>query len=124
MGKLAGKIAVITGGATGIGFGAAQRFIEEGAHVYLFGRRQDALDAAVEKLGPNARAVRGSVAEAADLDRLYETIRSEHGRVDIVFANAGTGSFVPLGDISLDHYVQTFDVNVKGVILTVQKACR
>jgi NAD(P)-dependent dehydrogenase (short-subunit alcohol dehydrogenase family) len=122
MGKLAGKIAVITGGATGIGFGAAQRFIEEGAHVYLFGRRQDALDAAVEKLGPNARAVRGSVAEAADLDRLYETIRSEHERVDIVFANAGTGSFVPLGDISLDHYVQTFDVNVKGVLLTVQKA--
>lgn len=122
MGKLEGKVAIVTGGGTGIGLGAARRFVEEGAYVYLFGRRQEALDAAIESLGPKARAVRGSVTEAADLDRLYEIVKSERGRVDIVFANAGTGSFAPLGEISIDQYERTFDVNVKGVILTVQKA--
>lgn len=122
MSRLQGKTAVITGGGTGIGLGAARRFIEEGAFVYLFGRRQEQLDAAVAQLGPQARAVRGSVTEAADLDRLYETVKAERGGLDILFANAGTGAFAPLGEITLEHYDAIFDVNVKGTIFTVQKA--
>src|SRR5450432_1821127 len=92
MGKLEGKVAVITGGATGIGRAAAKRFIEEGAFVFIFGRRQEALDAAVADLGPNARAVKGSVSDLADLDRLYAAVKAERGTLDIVFANAGAGS--------------------------------
>src|SRR5471032_2727352 len=92
MGKLEGKVAVITGGATGIGLAAAKRFIEEGAFVFIFGRRQEALDAAVADLGPNARAVKGSVSDEADLDRLYAAVKAERGTLDIVFANAGAGS--------------------------------
>ncbi|MBI1683078.1 SDR family NAD(P)-dependent oxidoreductase [Caulobacter hibisci] len=122
MSRLQGKTAVITGGATGIGLGAAKRFIEEGAFVYLFGRRQEQLDAAVAELGPNARAVQGSVTDLADLDRLYETVKAERGGLDILLANAGTGSFVPLGEITPQHYDQIFDVNVKGLVFTVQKA--
>lgn len=122
MNRLEGKTAVITGGGSGIGFGAARRFVDEGATVYLFGRRKAALDAAVEKLGPAARAVQGSVTDPADLDRLYETVKAERGSLDIVFANAGTGSFAPLGEITPEQYAETFDVNVKGLIFTVQKA--
>ncbi|MCK0207994.1 SDR family oxidoreductase [Starkeya koreensis] len=122
MSRLQGKTAVVTGGGSGIGLGAARRFVEEGAFVYLFGRRQEALDAAVAELGSSARAIRGSVTDLADLDRLYATVKAERGGIDIVFANAGTGSFAPLGEITLEHYEQTFDVNVKGVIFTVQKA--
>lgn len=122
MSRLKGKTAVVTGGGSGIGLGAAIRFIEEGAFVYIFGRRQEALDAALAKLGPNARAVRGSVTDLADLDRLYEAVRAERGGVDILFANAGTGAFAPLGEITPEHYEQVFDVNVKGVIFSVQKA--
>lgn len=122
MTRLNGKTAVVTGGGTGIGLGAAKRFIEEGAFVYIFGRRQAQLDAALAELGPNARAVQGSVTELADLDRLYDQVRAERGRVDIVFANAGTGSFAPLGEITPEQYDATFDVNVKGLIFTVQKA--
>jgi NAD(P)-dependent dehydrogenase (short-subunit alcohol dehydrogenase family) len=92
MTRLNGKTAVITGGATGIGLAAAKRFIEEGAFVFIFGRRQEALDAAVDRLGPNARAVKGSVSDPADLDRLYAAVKAERGTVDIVFANAGVGS--------------------------------
>src|SRR5450432_925028 len=99
MGKLEGKVAVITGGATGIGLAAAKRFIEEGAFVFIFGRRQEALDAAVAELGPNARAVKGSVSDEADLDRLYAAVKAERGTLDIVFANAGAGSQLPLGQI-------------------------
>src|SRR5437016_14386542 len=122
MGKLAGKTAVITGGATGIGRAAAKRFIEEGAFVFIFGRRQDALDVALADLGPNARAVKGSVSDEADLDRLYMAVKAERGTLDIVFANAGAGSQLPLGQITAKHIDETFDTNVKGTIFTVQKA--
>jgi NAD(P)-dependent dehydrogenase (short-subunit alcohol dehydrogenase family) len=122
MNRLDGKTAVITGGGTGIGLGAARRFVEEGAFVYLFGRRQAALDAAVAQIGPQARAVRGSVTDLADLDRLYAGVKAERESLDIVFANAGTGSFAPLGEITAQQYDETFDANVKGVVFTVQKA--
>jgi NAD(P)-dependent dehydrogenase (short-subunit alcohol dehydrogenase family) len=122
MGKLEGKVAVITGGATGIGRAAAKRFIEDGAFVFIFGRRQEALDAAVADLGPKARAVRGSVADLADLDRLYAAVKAERGTLDIVFANAGTGSLLPLGEITAEHVDEIFDTNVRGTIFTVQKA--
>src|SRR5277367_6492796 len=122
MGKLEGKVAVITGGATGIGRAAAKRFIEEGALVFIFGRRQKELDAAVADLGPNARAVNGSVSDEADLDRLYAAVKAERRTLDIVFANAGAGSPLPLGKITTEHIDETFDTNVKGTIFTVQKA--
>ena len=122
MGKLQGKVAVITGGATGIGLAAAMRFIEEGAFVFIFGRRQEALDAAVAELGPNARAVKGSVSNQADLDRLYAAVQAQRDTLDIVFANAGTGSLLPLGNITAEQIDETFDTNVKGTIFTVQKA--
>ena len=122
MTRLNGKTAVVTGGATGIGRAAAKRFIDEGAFVYIFGRRQEALDAAVADLGPNARAVKGSVSDEADLDRLYAAVKAERGTLDIVFANAGAGSPLPLGKITAEHIDETFDTNVKGTIFTVQKA--
>src|SRR6202521_1611994 len=120
--RLKGKTAVITGGATGIGRAAAKRFIEEGAFVFIFGRRQEALDDAVADLGPNARAVKGSVSDEADLDRLYAAVKAERGTLDIVFANAGVGSQLALGKITAEHIDETFDTNVKGTIFTVQKA--
>jgi NAD(P)-dependent dehydrogenase (short-subunit alcohol dehydrogenase family) len=122
MGRLQGKTAVITGGGSGIGFGAAKRFIEEGAFVYIFGRRQETLDAAVAQLGSSAQAVQGSVTDLADLDRLYEKVKNERGGLDILLANAGTGAFAPLGEITPEHYDQIFDLNVKGTVFTVQKA--
>ncbi|KAA1176624.1 SDR family oxidoreductase [Rhizobium tropici] len=122
MSRLQGKTAVVTGGGSGIGLGAARRFIDEGAFVYIFGRRQETLDAAITQLGSSARAVQGSVTNPHDLDRLYETVKEERGRLDILLANAGTGSFAALGNITLEHYDQTFDLNVKGLVFTVQKA--
>ena len=122
MTRLNGKTAVITGGATGIGLAAAKRFIEEGAFVFIFGRRQEALDAAVAELGPDARAVKGSVSDEADLDRLYATVKAARGTLDIVFANAGAGGPLALGQITAAHIDETFDTNVKGTIFTVQKA--
>jgi NAD(P)-dependent dehydrogenase (short-subunit alcohol dehydrogenase family) len=122
MTRLNGKTAVITGGATGIGLGAAKRFVAEGAFVFIFGRRQEALDAAVAELGPNARSVKGSVSNEEDLDRLYAAVKAERGTLDIVLANAGTGSVLPLGKITAEHIDETFDTNVKGAIFTVQKA--
>ena len=122
MGKLEGKTAVITGGATGIGRAAAQRFIDDGAFVFIFGRRQEELDAAVADLGANARAVQGSVSDLGDLDRLYAAVKAERGTLDIVFANAGTGSQLALGEITAEHVDEVFDTNVKGTIFTVQKA--
>lgn len=120
MTRLNGKTAVVTGGGTGIGFASAKRFIDEGAFVYIFGRRKEPLDAAVEKLGSNARAVVGSVTEQADLDRLFAAVGAERGSLDILFANAGSGALAPLGQITAEQYDSTFDVNVKGVLLTVQ----
>jgi NAD(P)-dependent dehydrogenase (short-subunit alcohol dehydrogenase family) len=122
MTRLNEKTAVITGGATGIGLAAAKRFIEEGAVVVIFGRRQDALDAAVATLGRNARAVRGSISDVADLARLYSQVKAERGTLDIVFANAGAGSPLALGKITAEHIDDTFDTNVKGTIFTVQQA--
>ena len=122
MTRLDGKTAVITGGATGIGLASAKRFIAEGAFVFVYGRRQDALDAAVVELGSNARAVKGSVSDESDLDRLYAAVKAERGMLDIVFANAGAGSPLPLGQITAEHIDETFDTNVKGTIFTVQKA--
>lgn len=120
--RLYGKTAVITGGATGIGLAAAKRFVDDGAFVFIFGRRQDALDAALAQLGPNARAVQGSISDAADLDRLYAQVKDERGSLDVVFANAGTGSVLALGEITAEQIDDTFDTNVKGTIFTVQKA--
>jgi len=122
MRRLENRTAVVTGGGTGIGLATAKRFTEEGAFVYIFGRRQEALDAALTQLGPNARAVRGSVTDLSDLDRLYATVKAERGGLDIVFANAGTGSLAALGAITPEQYDETFDINVKGTLFTVQKA--
>jgi NAD(P)-dependent dehydrogenase (short-subunit alcohol dehydrogenase family) len=122
MTRLDGKTAVVTGGGTGIGRAAARRFIDEGAFVFIFGRRKDALDAAVAELGPSARAVQGSISDEKDLDRLYAAVKAERGSLDIVFVNAGTGSQVPLGQMTAEHIDEIFDTNVKGSIFTVQKA--
>ncbi|KFY40718.1 hypothetical protein V494_03348 [Pseudogymnoascus sp. VKM F-4513 (FW-928)] len=122
MARLNGKTAVITGGATGIGLAAAKRFIEEGAFVFIFGRRQDKLDSALSELGPNARAVKGSVSDLTDLDRLYAAVQAERGTLDIVFANAGVGSQLKLGEITVEHCDEILDINVKGTIFTIQKA--
>ena len=124
MTRLEGQTAIITGGGTGIGLATAKRFVAEGAFVYLFGRRADKLEAAVATLGDHARAVAGSVTEAADLDRLFDTVRQERGSLDILFANAGTGALMPLAEITPEHVDDTFDVNVKGTIFTVQKGLK
>ena len=122
MGKLQGKIAVITGGTTGIGRASAKRFVAEGAFVYIFGRRKDALDAAVAELGQNARGVQGDISKLEDLDRLFEAVKAEKGSIDVLFANAGLGNLAPLGAITPEAFDQVFDVNVKGTLFTVQKA--
>ena len=122
MGKLEGKVAVITGGTTGIGFAAAKLFVEEGAHVFITGRRQKELDEAVTAIGRNVTGVQGDVAKLPDLDRLYETVAAEERRIDIVFANAGLGEFAALGSVTEEHFDKLFDINVKGALFTVQKA--
>ena len=120
--KLEGKVAVVTGGSTGIGMATAQRFVEEGATVYITGRRQAELDAAIAQLGDKAKAVQSDVSKLEDLDRLYEVIQKDGKKIDILFANAGVGEFAPLGSISEEHYDKTFNINVKGLLFTVQKA--
>ena len=124
MGKLDGKIALVTCGSTGIGFATAERFIAEGAaHVFITGRRQQALNEAVKKLvSKKVTAVQGDTSNLADLDKLYSMIKKEKGHLDILFANAGGGEFAPLGSITEKHFDDTFNTNVKGILFTVQKA--
>jgi NAD(P)-dependent dehydrogenase (short-subunit alcohol dehydrogenase family) len=119
--KLQGKIAVITGGTSGIGFATAKLFVKEGAYVFITGRREKELDAAVQAIGRNVTGVQGDVARLADLDRLYEAVKTK-GRIDVVFANAGVAEFAPLGKITEEHFDKLFDTNVKGTLFTVQKA--
>jgi len=122
VGKLQGKVAVITGGTTGIGFAAAKLFVEEGAYVFITGRRQKELDEAVKAIGDNVTGVQGDVSKLAELDRLYETVKAEGRRIDVVFANAGLGEFAALGSITEEHFDRLFNINVKGALFTVQKA--
>jgi NAD(P)-dependent dehydrogenase (short-subunit alcohol dehydrogenase family) len=123
MKKLEGKVAVITGGSSGIGLATAQRFVDEGAFVFITGRRQTELDSAVKQIGKNnVTGVQSDVSNLADLDRLYATVKEQKGRIDILFANAGVGELVSLGAITEAHFDKTFGINVKGLLFTVQKA--
>jgi NAD(P)-dependent dehydrogenase (short-subunit alcohol dehydrogenase family) len=122
MGKLDGKVAVVTGGSTGIGFAAAKRLVADGAYVFITGRRKSELDAAVEKIGRNVTGVQGDVSKLPDLDRLFATVKESKGRIEVLFANAGIAEAAPLGDISEDLFDRTFGANVKGALFTVQKA--
>jgi len=120
--KLAGKIAVVTGGSSGIGLATAKRFVEEGAHVVITGRREKELKEAATFIKRNVTTVVGDVSRLEDLDRLYAVVKEKHGHVDILFANAGAGTIAPLAVATEAHFDQTFDVNVKGMFFTVQKA--
>jgi len=122
MTKLAGKIALITGGNSGMGLATAQLFAREGAHVIITGRRQKDLDAATASIGSKATGIAGDVSNMADLDRLFAAIKSQFGSLDIVFANAGFGELAPLGSVTEDHFDRQFTTNVKGLFFTVQKA--
>jgi len=122
MKKLEGKIALITGGNSGIGLATAKRFVDEGAYVFITGRREPELASAVKEIGNNVTGVGGDVSNHADLDRLFGQIRREKGRLDVLFANAGVARYAPLGKITEEHYDTTFDANVKGLVFTVQKA--
>jgi len=121
-GKLDGKVAVITGGSTGIGLAAAQEFVAQGAHVFITGRRQNELDKAVKLIGRNVTAVRGDAARLEDLDRLYQTVERDKGRIDVLVANAGIGELAATAEATPEHFDKIFAVNVRGVYFTVQKA--
>lgn len=121
-GKFDNKVVVVTGGTSGIGLATAKAFAAEGAFVFITGRRQEALDAAVKAVGGRVTGVRGDMANLTDIDRLYDAVQQRHSQIDVVFANAGGGEMAPLGAISEEHYQRTFDTNVKGVLFTVQKA--
>jgi len=120
--KLEGKVAVITGGNSGIGLAAARRFVAEGAHVFNTGRRQAELDEAVRQVGKHVTGVQGDVSNLADLDRLFATVKQQKGRLDILFANAGIAALAPFGEITEEHFDKVFHINVKGLLFTVQKA--
>jgi NAD(P)-dependent dehydrogenase (short-subunit alcohol dehydrogenase family) len=122
MGKLEGKIALVTGGNSGIGLATAKQFVNEGAYVFITGRRDPELAAAVKEIGRNVTAVQGDVASLGDLDRLFAQIKREKGKLDIVFANAGVATYAPFGTITEEHYDSIFNINVKGLLFTVQKA--
>jgi NAD(P)-dependent dehydrogenase (short-subunit alcohol dehydrogenase family) len=120
--KLSNKIALVTGGSSGIGLATAKRFVAEGAHVFITGRRQAELENAVKFIGHNVTALQGDVSKPSDLDRLFETIKQEKGRLDVLFANAGSGQLAPLGEITEEHFDRAFNTNVRGLLFTVQKA--
>ncbi len=120
--KLEGKVAVVTGGTSGIGLATAKRFAAEGVRVFVTGRRQAELAAAVTAIGSNATGIQADSADLVELDRLYERVKAEAGRIDVLFANAGGGSMLPLSSVTEDQYEDTFGRNVKGVLFTVQKA--
>jgi NAD(P)-dependent dehydrogenase (short-subunit alcohol dehydrogenase family) len=120
--RLDGKIAVITGGNSGIGLATAQRFVEEGAYIFITGRRQSEVHNAVNQIGKNVTGVQGDVSNLADLDRLYASVKQQKGRIDILFANAGVADVAPLGSITESHFDKIFSINVKGLLFTVQKA--
>jgi NAD(P)-dependent dehydrogenase (short-subunit alcohol dehydrogenase family) len=122
MGRLTGKIALITGGNSGMGLETARLFAQEGAKVVITGRRQADLDNAVRSIGLGVMGVQGDVSNLADLDRLFATIKKAHGHLDVVFANAGIGEFAPIGEVTEEHFDKQFDINVKGLLFTVQKA--
>jgi NAD(P)-dependent dehydrogenase (short-subunit alcohol dehydrogenase family) len=122
MNKLEGKIALITGGNSGIGLATAKQFVNEGAYVFITGRREPELAGAVKEIGSNVTGVQGDVSSLVDLDRLFAQINREKGRLDVVFANAGGAKFAPLGKITEEHYDSIFNINVKGLLFTVQKA--
>jgi len=122
MGKLDGKVAVVTGGSGGIGFGAAKRLVADGAYVFITGRRQGELDAAVSEIGRNVTGVQGDVSKLADLDRLFAAVKERKGMIDILFANAGIAEAAPLGSITEELFDRAFNANVKGALFTVQKA--
>ncbi|MFE1365360.1 SDR family NAD(P)-dependent oxidoreductase [Streptomyces anulatus] len=122
MGKLDGKVAVITGGSTGMALAGAKLFVEEGAHVFITGRRQEALDDAVRVIGRNVTAVQGDAADLAGLDRLYETVRREKGSIDVLWASAGMGEQGRLGEITEEQFDAAFSLNARGTLFTVQKA--
>ena len=122
MNKLEGKVAVVTGGSSGIGLATATQFVNEGAYVFITGRRKPELDVAAKEIGRNVTAIQGDVASLRDLDRIFAQINQEKGKLDIVFANAGVAKYAPLGTITEDFYDSIFDVNVKGLLFTVQKA--
>jgi NAD(P)-dependent dehydrogenase (short-subunit alcohol dehydrogenase family) len=122
MGKLEGKIALVTGGNGGIGLATAERFVNEGAYVFITGRRDTELAAAVRQIGKNVTGVQGDVSNLADLDRLFAQIKQQQGKLDIVFANAGVATYAPFGKITEEHFDSIFNINVKGLLFTVQKA--
>ena len=122
MGRLEGKIALVTGGTSGIGLATAKQFVNEGASVFIVGRRETELAAAVKAIGRNVTGIRADVSKLADLDRLFAQIRAAAGKLDIVFANAGIAQYAPLGAITEEHYDAIFSINVKGLLFTVQKA--
>jgi len=122
VGKLEGKIALVTGGSSGIGLATAEQFVQEGAYVFITGRRQPELDAARELIGEHVTAIQADVSNLNDLDRVYSTIQQDQGRLDVLFANAGVGKLAPLGSITEEHFDTLFDINVKGLLFSVQKA--
>ena len=122
MGKLEGKVAVITAATSGMALATAKLFVEEGAYVFITGRRQDKLDDAIKLIGKNVTGVQGDASNLADLDRLYDTVKKEKGHIDILFASAGRGEFAPIGQVTEQHFDDTFNLNVRGTLFTVQKA--